>query len=114
MKAKYNFFKNAGYAFSGIRVLLQESAFKIELFIIIPLVIISFFLDKSLIEHVLLVAVLILILAAEAFNTAIEAAVDLASIKWHKKAKIAKDCASAGVLLCNILGAFTWIAIVFY
>lgn len=43
-----------------------------------------------------------LVWTAEMLNTAIEAAVDLASPQYHRVAKIAKDCAAGGVLTAAI------------
>ncbi|MBZ7964968.1 diacylglycerol kinase [Campylobacter sp. 2457A] len=112
MKPKYHIFNNAKYALEGIVALFKnEMAFRIEICIIIPAILISFFLKVSLIEHLILIAVLILILIAESFNSAIEACVDLITDKWHQKAKIAKDCASAGVFFSVILALFAWILI---
>ncbi len=47
----------------------------------------------------LLAVAVTLVWAAEACNTALEAAVDLASPRHHPAAKTAKDTAAAGVLL---------------
>ncbi|MBZ7939327.1 diacylglycerol kinase [Campylobacter sp. W0018] len=112
MKPKYHILNNAKYALEGIMALFKnEMAFRIEICIIIPAILVSFFLKVSLIEHLILIAVLILILIAESFNSAIEACVDLITDKWHQKAKIAKDCASAGVFFSVILALFAWIFI---
>ncbi len=52
MKPKYHFLANAKFALEGVLAMLkQEVAFRIELAIIIPAVIISFFLPLDLIEH---------------------------------------------------------------
>ncbi|MBM0636430.1 diacylglycerol kinase [Campylobacter sp. VicNov18] len=109
MKPKYHFLSNAKYALEGFLTLLKnERAFQIELSIIIPVFIISFFLPVSMATHLVLISVLILILIAEAFNSAVEACVDLIIDEWHEKAKIAKDCASAGVLFSVFLAFFVW------
>lgn len=54
-----------------------------------------------------------LVLAAEALNTALELAVDLASPQWHALARDAKDVAAAGVLLASLaalaVGGFLFI-----
>lgn len=44
-----------------------------------------------------------LVIALELVNTAVEAAVDLASPDWHSKAKIAKDASAAAVLVAAIV-----------
>ncbi|MDR1805555.1 MAG: diacylglycerol kinase family protein [Clostridium sp.] len=50
----------------------------------------------------LLFAVNALVLAAEVFNTAIEALTDLATRRKHPLAAVAKDCAAGAVLVCAI------------
>jgi len=52
-----------------------------------------------------------LVLAAELLNTAIEAAVDLASPADHPLAKLAKDAAAAGVLIAAVAAAAAGIAV---
>ena len=54
-----------------------------------------------------------LVLAAELFNTAIEALVDLATRRQHPLAAIAKDCAAGAVLVCAALAVAVGIAILF-
>lgn len=44
-----------------------------------------------------------LVFSLELMNTAVEAAVDLASPEWHAKAKIAKDASAGAVLVAAIL-----------
>ncbi|MDD6055033.1 MAG: diacylglycerol kinase [Helicobacteraceae bacterium] len=114
MKPKYNFFKNTTFALAGIRSMLKnEMAFKIELCVIIPAVILSLFLEISLLEQMLLICVLVGILIAECFNSAIEACVDLCTQDFHPLAKIAKDCASAGVFFSIALALIVWGAVLF-
>ncbi|ECL4319157.1 diacylglycerol kinase [Campylobacter jejuni] len=109
MKPKYHFLNNARYALEGIFTLFKnEMAFRIELCIIIPAIVFSFFLKVSFLEHLLSVSVLMLILIIEALNSAIEACVDLVTNEWHEKAKIAKDCASAAVFFSVLLALFVW------
>ena len=50
-------------------------------------------------EKLSLAACVVLVIAAEAFNTAIEAAVDLAVSAVHPLAKVAKDAAAGAVLV---------------
>jgi diacylglycerol kinase len=51
-------------------------------------------------EWLSLVLSIAMVLAAEGVNTAVEAAVDLASPERHPLAKVAKDVAAGTVLLC--------------
>ncbi len=46
-----------------------------------------------------------LVLTAELFNTAMEAAVDLFTTEIHPKAKLAKDTAAGAVLACSLFAA---------
>jgi diacylglycerol kinase (ATP) len=46
-----------------------------------------------------------LVIGAEALNTALEFAVDLAQPEWHELARDAKDVAAAGVLACSLSAA---------
>lgn len=109
MKPKYHFFNNTKYALSGVLAMLKnEVAFKLECLLIIPLLFIACLLEVSLSTRILLIAVLLLICIAECFNSAIEACVDLITQEFHEKAKIAKDCGSAGVFFAIVLAAFTW------
>ncbi|TYO97268.1 diacylglycerol kinase family protein [Desulfallas thermosapovorans] len=50
-------------------------------------------------ELVLLAVTIFMVLAAEMFNTALEAVVDLVSPRQHRLARIAKDVAAGAVLL---------------
>lgn len=53
-------------------------------------------------EWLALVLTIALVLAAEGVNTAVEAAVDLATTARHPLAKVAKDVAAGTVLICAI------------
>lgn len=109
MKPKYSFFNNARYALDGILAMLRyEMAFRLELLVIIPALILNFFLPLSLLEHLFLAFVLFLILIVEALNSAIESCVDLVTEDFKTKAKIAKDCASAAVFFSVLLALFSW------
>ena len=52
-----------------------------------------------------------LVIAAELFNTALEAVVDLASPQDHPLAKRAKDVAAAGVLIAALAAAAAGLAV---
>ena len=109
MKPKYKFLANWGYAMAGVLAMLKnEVAFRIELAIILPALVISLFLPVSVETHLILVGVLFLIIIAECLNSAVEACVDLITNEFHEKAKIAKDCASAGVFFSIVLAVGVW------
>ena len=66
----------------------------------------GFWLQISETGWAVLALIITAVWAAECFNTAIEATVDLVSPQLHPLAKIAKDCAAAAVLITAI-GAVT-------
>ena len=109
MKKKYNLFKNASYAISGVKFLIKEKAFQLELLFVIPLLISLFFLPLTPLQKSIMATSLIIILITEALNTAIESVVDLVTNEWQFLAKRAKDTASAAVLLSLIQAAIIWI-----
>jgi diacylglycerol kinase (ATP) len=53
-------------------------------------------------EWLALVLTITLVLAAEGVNTAVEAAVDVATSQYHPLARVAKDVAAGTVLICAI------------
>lgn len=71
----------------------------------------AFWLDISPTERALILALGLLILAAELLNTAIEEAVNYISTEQHPLAKKAKDCGSAGVALTALAGGVAWVVI---
>lgn len=52
-----------------------------------------------------LLLVIALVISLELVNTAIEAVVDLATPKWHRLGKIAKDAAAGAVLVAAVFAA---------
>lgn len=62
-------------------------------------------------ERALIVALGILVLAAELLNTAIETIVNHISPEPHPLARKAKDCGSAGVALSAIAAGCAWLVI---
>ncbi len=66
----------------------------------------AFWFDITRLEWMMLVFACGLVLAAEAFNTAIEIDIDLTSPTFHPYAKDTKDVA-AGAVLISALTAFT-------
>lgn len=62
-------------------------------------------------ERALILALGLLVLAAELLNTAIEDAVDYISTNDHPLAKRAKDAGSAGVAVAAIAAGVAWVVI---
>lgn len=94
------------YAFYGIcEAYKGEQNLKIHTVFAILVVFAGFILKISYVEWLVCLVLIGLVLMAEFFNTAIEYVVDLASPDIHPLAKLAKDTASAGVLMMAIISA---------
>jgi diacylglycerol kinase (ATP) len=71
----------------------------------------AFSLDLTPGERALILALGLLVLAAELINTAIEEVVDHISPEQHPRAKKAKDCGSACVALAAIAAGVAWVVV---
>lgn len=89
-----------------------EHAFRQELAIAIPGMLVALFLPVSALEKFLLIAVLLLVLLVELINSSIEAVVDRISLERHALSKHAKDAGSAAVFLAMVIAAGAWTVIV--
>jgi diacylglycerol kinase len=91
------------YAFYGIQHLFttQRNA-QIHGVSALCVIILGGLLNLARWEWLVLIITITMVLAAEGFNTAIEATVDLASSARHPLAKTAKDVAAGTVLICAI------------
>jgi undecaprenol kinase len=67
----------------------------------------------SRMEWLFILAACAFVMAAELFNTAVEAVVDLVSPEAHPLAKAAKDTAAGAVLLAAVFAVITGV-VVFY
>ena len=66
-------------------------------------IILGFLLQISFIQWAIIVIALVIVLAVELLNTAIEATVDLVTKEIHPLAKVAKDCGSAAAFVSSIM-----------
>lgn len=71
----------------------------------------AFALDLTTGERATILAIGLLLLAAELMNTAIEEVVDYISTEQDPRAKRAKDAASAAVAVTAIAGGVAWLVI---
>ena len=69
----------------------------------IGILILGFLLQISFNEWTVIVIALVIVLAVELLNTAIEATVDLVTKEIHPLAKVAKDCGSAAAFVSSIM-----------
>jgi len=88
-----------------------EAAFRQELIGALVLVPVALLLDVTTIERLVLVLSILLVLAIELLNSAIEATVDRISVERHPLAGQAKDMGSAAVLVALAMAALCWVVI---
>ena len=99
-----------GYSLAGLRVAYQEeAAFRQEVWLALVLVPTALLLPLPLMDRAFLVAAMLVVLAMELLNSAVEAVVDLASPDFHPLAKKAKDVGSAAVLVSLVILAIGWL-----
>lgn len=97
------------YSIAGFKTAWKhEHAFRQELMLAIPGIIIALVVPVSAVEKLLLISVLVLVLIIELMNSSIEAIVDRVSLERHPLSKNAKDLGSAAVFLAMSLAAVTW------
>ena len=100
----------AGFSISGLRAGWEETAFRQEVLAAIVLLPSSFWLGRSWVEIALLAGSVLIVMAVELLNTAIEACIDRIGPEWHALSKRAKDMGSAAVFLTLMLSAGIWLA----
>ena len=93
-------------AFNGIKVAAEGRNFKIECFIGAIAIFLCWLFDVTGAEFLVVILFIVAVLSAECANTALEAAVDLASPERRELARIAKDCSAGAVLLLSIGSLF--------
>lgn len=95
-----------GYAFNGILLLIRnEHNAWVHSSIGVCVLLLSWWLDISTIEWVVVIMMVGGVLAAEAINTAIEVLADEVSTEYSLRIKHAKDLAAAAVMLTAIASA---------
>lgn len=101
------------YSVDGFRAAWKfEHAFRQELMLAVPGIVVALFLPVSVLERLALVGVLVLVLVVELINSAIEAVVDRVSLDRNPLSKNAKDLGSAAVMLSFAFALVTWGVIV--
>jgi diacylglycerol kinase (ATP) len=107
-KVSTNRLVSFGYALSGWLYMLRwQRNTRIQAVASIAVFGLALFLKVSFLETAILILTITMVWMAEFINAAVEAVVNLASPDFHPMAKVAKDVASAAVLL----GAVASIAI---
>jgi diacylglycerol kinase (ATP) len=86
----------------------DEPAFRQEIWLLIVLGPLGWWLGENALERAILIAPLFLVIAFELVNSAIEACIDRIGEDIHPLSKKAKDTGSAAVLVALVLTAVLW------
>ncbi|MGE4073180.1 MAG: diacylglycerol kinase [Lysobacterales bacterium] len=101
--------KALGYSAKGLRAAFRfESSFRLEVYLSLILAPLALYLGADAIERILMFGSLLLVLAVELLNGAVEAIVDKTTPEYHELAGRSKDMGSAAVFLCMVNVVVTW------
>lgn len=89
----------------------DETAFRLQCLLLVPLLPSAFLLAQDAVELALLLGSCALVMMAEMFNSAIERVVDRISTETHPLSGQAKDLGSAGVFIAMMIFVIAWGAI---
>jgi diacylglycerol kinase len=102
-----NRLESLGYALAGwVYMLRRQKNTRIMSVASIAVMALAFWLQIGLLEWAVLILTITVVWLAEFLNAGIEAAVDVATSEYHPMGKVAKDVASAAVLLSVIAAVF--------
>ncbi len=105
-------FKATMWSMQGLHAAwLHESSFRLEVYLLVVLAPLGWWLGQTPVERVLLIGSMLLVLSIELLNSAVEAVIERYGPEFHELAGRAKDMGSAAVfvLMMNVL--LTWGAI---
>jgi diacylglycerol kinase (ATP) len=101
--------KNSIYSFNGlISALKSEEAFRIEVFLFLILLPLSFYLGQSRVEICLLIISLFIVLITELLNTGLEKTIDRISNEKNELSGVVKDIGSAAVFISLLQVVVVW------
>ena len=98
--------KAAVWSWQGLRAAwLHESSFRLEVYLFVVLAPLALWLGQTPVERALLIGAMLLVMAMELANSAIEAVIERYGSEFHVLAGRAKDMGSAAVfvLMMNVL-----------
>ncbi len=107
-------FKAAVWSWQGLCAAWKhESSFRLEVYLFVLLAPLALWLGQTPVERALLVGSMLLVMAMELANSAIEAVIERYGAEFHELAGRAKDMGSAAVfvLMVNVLlcwGLILW------
>ncbi|GIX32936.1 MAG: diacylglycerol kinase [Lysobacterales bacterium] len=85
-----------------------ESSFRLEVVLLLPLAPLALWLGRTGVERALLLGSLLLIVAAELLNSAVETVIERYGAERHELSGRAKDLGSAAVFVLMLNAAAVW------
>src|SRR3546814_2242543 len=102
-------FKATVWSMQGLRAAwLHESSFRLEVYLFVLLAPLAWWLGDSGVERALMIGSMLLVLAVELLNSAIEAVIERYGPEHHELAGRAKDMGSAAVFVMMMNGLLCW------
>ena len=103
------------YSLQGLKSAFKnETAFRHECFLACILIPLAFFLGETKIEIILMISSVLLVMALELLNSAVEAVVDRIGTEGHELSGRAKDQGSGSVFIALCIVAIVWGGILFF
>lgn len=104
--------KSLGYAIAGwLYMLRHQKNTRIQALASVGIMGVALWLGVGAVELAIMILTITIVWMAEFINAAVEAAVNLSTSDYHPMAKVAKDVASAAVLLGVVASIFIGILI---
>ena len=103
------------YSWTGFKYAWRSQwAFRVELVIFIIAIPLSIYLSKTAVEFILMMGSVFILLITELINSAIETTVNRIGLEYHELSGLAKDLASAAMVLAGLNVVMTFGMIIFY
>ena len=98
-----NLIDSFNYAFEGIiHVLRTQRNMRLHFAIALVVIVVAILVNVTKLELIVLLIAIAFVLIAEMINTAVEAAIDIATTSFDPMAKLAKDIAAGAVLIAAV------------
>lgn len=111
MKKNQPFYKRLGFAMHGIRAAwCNEASFRTQSVATVLVLLVLLWRQPAPLWWAALLVNCAMVLSAELFNSALEAALDLLHPEEHASIKVAKDCAAGAVLMLSVTAGCVFLA----
>lgn len=107
-------YKAFNHSWKGLRYAWQSQwAFRFELVLLIVAIPFAFYIGNSATQHVLMISSVVILPMTELLNSSIETTIDRIGFEHHELSGLAKDMASAAMVVAGINVLIIWGIIIF-